>query len=28
MRMAHTLMEQKVKAKAEREADNKKRKWE
>nr|GFC11026.1 hypothetical protein [Tanacetum cinerariifolium] len=26
--MAHTLMEQKVKAKAEREADNKKRKWE
>nr|GEV47860.1 putative reverse transcriptase domain-containing protein [Tanacetum cinerariifolium] len=28
MRMAHTLMEQKVKAIAEREADNKKRKWE
>nr|GFC67912.1 hypothetical protein [Tanacetum cinerariifolium] len=28
VRMAHTLMEQKVKAKAEREADNKKRKWE
>nr|GFC08034.1 hypothetical protein [Tanacetum cinerariifolium] len=26
--MAHTLMEQKVKAIAEREADNKKRKWE
>nr|GEV36870.1 hypothetical protein [Tanacetum cinerariifolium] len=26
--MAHTLMKQKVKAKAEREADNKKRKWE
>ncbi|GKC20042.1 putative reverse transcriptase domain-containing protein [Tanacetum coccineum] len=28
MHMAHTLMEQKVKARAEREADNKKRKWE
>nr|GFD38727.1 reverse transcriptase domain-containing protein [Tanacetum cinerariifolium] len=28
VQMAHTLMEQKVKAKAEREADNKKRKWE
>nr|GFA16531.1 reverse transcriptase domain-containing protein [Tanacetum cinerariifolium] len=28
VRMAHTLMEQKVKAIAEREADNKKRKWE
>nr|GEX55501.1 hypothetical protein [Tanacetum cinerariifolium] len=28
VRMAYTLMEQKVKAKAEREADNKKRKWE
>nr|GEZ08427.1 putative reverse transcriptase domain-containing protein [Tanacetum cinerariifolium] len=28
LRMAHTLMEQKVKAIAEREADNKKRKWE
>nr|GFA86618.1 hypothetical protein [Tanacetum cinerariifolium] len=28
VRMAHTLMEQKVKEKAEREADNKKRKWE
>ncbi|GJS01070.1 putative reverse transcriptase domain-containing protein [Tanacetum coccineum] len=28
VRMAHTLMEQKVKARAEREADNKKRKWE
>nr|GFA57269.1 hypothetical protein [Tanacetum cinerariifolium] len=28
VRMAHTLMEQKVKAKAEREANNKKRKWE
>nr|GFC68255.1 hypothetical protein [Tanacetum cinerariifolium] len=28
VRMVHTLMEQKVKAKAEREADNKKRKWE
>nr|GFB56121.1 hypothetical protein [Tanacetum cinerariifolium] len=28
VRMAHTLMEQKVKAKVEREADNKKRKWE
>nr|GFC25992.1 hypothetical protein [Tanacetum cinerariifolium]GFC26013.1 hypothetical protein [Tanacetum cinerariifolium] len=28
VRMAHTLMEQKVKAKAEREVDNKKRKWE
>nr|GEZ01021.1 hypothetical protein [Tanacetum cinerariifolium] len=28
MRMAHTLMEQKVKAIAEREADNKKMKWE
>nr|GFA71581.1 reverse transcriptase domain-containing protein [Tanacetum cinerariifolium] len=28
MRMAHTLMEQKVKAKGEREADNNKRKWE
>nr|GEU47267.1 putative reverse transcriptase domain-containing protein [Tanacetum cinerariifolium] len=28
VRMAHTSMEQKVKAKAEREADNKKRKWE
>nr|GFC10596.1 hypothetical protein [Tanacetum cinerariifolium] len=28
VRMAHTLMEHKVKAKAEREADNKKRKWE
>nr|GFB81506.1 hypothetical protein [Tanacetum cinerariifolium] len=28
VRMTHTLMEQKVKAKAEREADNKKRKWE
>nr|GFC31605.1 hypothetical protein [Tanacetum cinerariifolium] len=27
-KMAYTLMEQKVKAKAEREADNKKRKWE
>nr|GEZ89343.1 reverse transcriptase domain-containing protein [Tanacetum cinerariifolium] len=27
MRMAHTLMEQKVKAISEREADNKKRKW-
>ncbi|GJT57520.1 reverse transcriptase domain-containing protein, partial [Tanacetum coccineum] len=27
VRMAHTLMEQKVKARAEREADNKKRKW-
>nr|GFB19282.1 hypothetical protein [Tanacetum cinerariifolium] len=28
VRMAHTLIEQKVKVKAEREADNKKRKWE
>nr|GEY41599.1 hypothetical protein [Tanacetum cinerariifolium] len=28
VRMAHTLMKQNVKAKAEREADNKKRKWE
>nr|GFA32349.1 hypothetical protein [Tanacetum cinerariifolium] len=28
VRMAHTLMEQKVKAKAKREANNKKRKWE
>ncbi|GJU56488.1 putative reverse transcriptase domain-containing protein [Tanacetum coccineum] len=28
VRMAHTLMEQKVKARAKREADNKKRKWE
>nr|GEZ06345.1 reverse transcriptase domain-containing protein [Tanacetum cinerariifolium] len=28
VRMAHTLMEHKVKAKTEREADNKKRKWE
>nr|GFC72218.1 hypothetical protein [Tanacetum cinerariifolium] len=28
VRMAHTLMEQKVKAIAKREADNKKRKWE
>ncbi|GKB94466.1 retrotransposon protein, putative, ty3-gypsy subclass [Tanacetum coccineum] len=28
VRMAHTLMEQKVKARAEREADNKKMKWE
>nr|GEW73113.1 hypothetical protein [Tanacetum cinerariifolium] len=28
VRMAHTLMEQKVKAMAERETDNKKRKWE
>nr|GFD63128.1 hypothetical protein [Tanacetum cinerariifolium] len=28
VRMAHTLIKQKVKAKAEREADNKKRKWE
>nr|GEU63504.1 putative reverse transcriptase domain-containing protein [Tanacetum cinerariifolium] len=28
LRMAHTIMEQKVKAIAEREADNKKRKWE
>nr|GEW65521.1 hypothetical protein [Tanacetum cinerariifolium] len=28
VRMAHTLMEQKVKAKAKREADNKKKKWE
>nr|GEY17671.1 reverse transcriptase domain-containing protein [Tanacetum cinerariifolium] len=28
VRMAHTLMEQKVKAKTKREADNKKRKWE
>nr|GFC11393.1 hypothetical protein [Tanacetum cinerariifolium] len=28
VRMAHTFMEQKVKAKAEREADNKKKKWE
>nr|GFC88129.1 hypothetical protein [Tanacetum cinerariifolium] len=28
VRMAHTLMKQKVKAIAEREADNKKRKWE
>nr|GEW07302.1 putative reverse transcriptase domain-containing protein [Tanacetum cinerariifolium] len=28
VRMAHTLIEQKVKAKAEREADNKRRKWE
>nr|GFC62056.1 hypothetical protein [Tanacetum cinerariifolium] len=28
VRMARTLMEQKVKAIAEREADNKKRKWE
>nr|GEW56740.1 hypothetical protein [Tanacetum cinerariifolium] len=28
VRMAHTLMEQKVKAVAEKEADNKKRKWE
>nr|GFD05204.1 reverse transcriptase domain-containing protein [Tanacetum cinerariifolium] len=28
VRMVHTLMEQKVKAIAEREADNKKKKWE
>ncbi|GKA82962.1 putative reverse transcriptase domain-containing protein [Tanacetum coccineum] len=28
VRMAYTLMEQKVKTRAEREADNKKRKWE